>query len=270
MLRVAEDALKTICIAVVFLLLPVVPFCSEENTTSRYVKKGQEQLNAGKYQAAIKTFETAVKADPTCAEAYEGIGNAYLGMGDNGISSNLEVIEKGVGNLRHALTLDPNLTTAHYKLGVGYLALYDKEKAQLEYELLKGMDKGLADDLAARINKYKAPEKYRLTGSSGVTGGNRATSKGPSVTSPVTAAAKKERFTGTVELFITSWCPSCKKAIAYLQEKGIPYVAYDVEADAQAKKRFDELGGRGYPLILVGANKFYGSNPKTIDYYVGR
>ncbi len=261
--------MKTICIAIIF-MLTVVPLYAEQNSSPKLVKQGLEQLKAAKYQAAIKTFEASVKADPACAEAYEGMGNAYLGMGDNGISTNLEMIEKGVSNLRHALTINPNLASAHYKLGVGYLALYDKEKAQIEYKFLKGMDKKLADDLAARINKYKAPEKYRLTGSSGVTGGNRVASRGASVTPPVAATAKKERFTGTVELFITSWCPGCKKAIAYLQEKGIPYVAYDVEADAQAKKRFDELGGRGYPLILVGSNKFYGSDPKTIDYYVGR
>lgn len=265
--------MNTTFIAVVFILLSVAPLCAEESTSSSHVKKGLEQLKSGKYQTAIKTFEAAVKADPVCADAYTGIGEAYLGMGDNGFSSNPELIEKGVGNLRHALTINPNLAAAHYKLGIGYLALFDKDMALKEYEVLKRMDKGLADDLAARINKYKAQRKFRLTRSSGETGGTRANTaanKGASVPPSVTAAAKKERFTGTVELFITSWCPSCKRAIAYLQEQGIPYTAYDVEADAQAKKRFDELGGRGYPLILVGTNKFYGSNPKTIDYYIGR
>lgn len=36
------------------------------------------------------------------------------------------------------------------------------------------------------------------------------------------------------------------------------------------QKNAFELGGHGYPLILVGNNKFYGSDPKTIDYYIGR
>jgi glutaredoxin len=130
------------------------------------------------------------------------------------------------------------------------------------------MDKDLADDLAARIRKYKAPEKYSLIGSSGESGRNRSgdpARKGKSVTQP-----KEGRFTGTVELFVVNWCPGCKRAIAYLRQKNIPYKAYDVEVDAVAKKRFDDLGGRGYPLILVGSKKFYGSDPKTIDYYVGR
>jgi len=69
---------------------------------------------------------------------------------------------------------------------------------------------------------------------------------------------------------VVSWCSYCKKAIAYMQQKGIPYRAYDVEADPAAKKRFDELGGRGYPLILIGSKKMYGWDPKTFNYYVGR
>jgi glutaredoxin len=262
-----EDALRIIFIAVVF-LLSVVPLYAEEKACSRDVKQGLEQLRAGKYQAAIKRFEAAVKVDPACAEAYEGMGDAYLGMGDNGISSNPELIEKGVSNYRHAVSINPNLPTAHHKLAVGYLALNNKEMAVKELELLRGMDKGLADDLSAKIDAFKTPGKYRLTGSKGEKSAN-TTKRGTGASQPA-AEIRKERFSGTVEVFATSWCPSCKKTIAYLQEKGIPYVAYDVEADAQAKRRFDELGGRAYPLVLIGTNRFYGFNPDKINYYVGR
>ena len=40
-------------------------------------------------------------------------------------------------------------------------------------------------------------------------------------------AAKK----GAVELYITSWCPYCKKAIEYFESRGIKYKAYDIEKD---------------------------------------
>jgi glutaredoxin len=214
---------------------------------------------------ALKTFESAAKADPASAEAFEGIGDAYLGMGVNPVSSDPELVDKAIDNLKIALKLDPGSVSSRYKLATGYLTLYDKESALREYELLKGLDKGLADELAARIKKYKAPEKYLLTGSSERTDVSKSAGRGTSATQP-----KEGRFTGTVELFVVSWCPSCKRAIAYLKSKGIPYRAYDVELDAAAKKRFDDLGGRGYPLILIGSKKFYGSDPKTIDYYVGR
>lgn len=119
--------------------------------------------------------------------------------------------------------------------------LNDKEKALKEYEILKGIDKEKASRLSVQISKYKAADKYHFIGSSGTTRGNRSgdtTSRVHNSTQSPGAVEKRERFTGTVELFVTSWCPSCKRAIAYMKEKGIPYVAYDVESDAQAKKRF--------------------------------
>lgn len=264
--------MKTIRIAFLLLLCPLLLF-AEESTTSKYVKHGIEQLTFGRYQAAIKTFVAATRVDPACAEAYEGIGEAYLGMGDNAVSSDPELIEKGINNLQTAIKLNPKMAVAHYKLATAYLALNDKEKALKEYEILKGIDKEKASRLSVQISKYKAADKYHFIGSSVRSGGSRSTNtslKDAGAPEPVSTSKKKVSFTGTVELFVTSWCPSCKRAIAYMKEKGIPYVAYDVESDPQAKKRFDELGGRGYPLILVGNNKFYGSDPKTIDYYTGR
>jgi len=258
---------------IVFLLFIAVPLFAGEHSTTLYIKQGVDQLKSGKYQTAIKTFEAATRLDPACAEAYEGIGEAYLGMGDNAFSSDPELIEKGINNLKITMKLNPKMAVAHYKLATAYLALNDKEKALKEYEILKGIDKEKASRLSAQISKYKAADKFQFIGSSVGSGGNRSSNmlhKDTGAPEPASTSKKKVSFTGTVELFVTSWCPSCKRAIAYMKEKGIPYVAYDVESDAQAKKRFDDLGGRGYPLILVGNNKFYGSDPKTIDYYTGR
>lgn len=81
-------------------------------------------------------------------------------------------------------------------------------------------------------------------------------------------APKQERFSGTVELFVTDWCGYCKKAQAYLKGRGIPYVAYDIEKDAAANKRYKELGGRGVPLILVGSNRMNGYSQESLEYYL--
>lgn len=259
--------MKSISIAVVCLLLSIAPLCAEE-TGCRGLAKGQEQLTARKYQAAVKTFEAVVKADPACADAYAGMGEAYLAMGDNEISSNPDLLEKSVDNVKRALTINPRLATARYKLGVAHLALFEKEKAQKELEQLKTMDKRLADDLSARIATYREPGKYRVTGSSGEKGGGVANRLNDGKGS--TPGSKKNRFEGTVEIFITSWCPYCRKATSYLTEKGIPFVARDIEADGKAKQRYKELGGRGVPLIVIGAQKIYGFDPRAIDQYTGR
>jgi glutaredoxin-like YruB-family protein len=85
---------------------------------------------------------------------------------------------------------------------------------------------------------------------------------------PHSAAPKKVRFTGTVELYVTDWCGYCKKAKKYLTEKGIPFVAYDIEKDSAANERHKALGGNGVPLIIIGANKVSGFSQEAVEYYL--
>ena len=82
------------------------------------------------------------------------------------------------------------------------------------------------------------------------------------------AQTKKERFSGTVEIYITDWCGYCKQAQSYMKSKGIPYVAYDIEKDSAAKRRHKELGGRGVPLIIIGSNKMSGFSAESLEYYL--
>src|SRR6185369_10755535 len=80
--------------------------------------------------------------------------------------------------------------------------------------------------------------------------------------------SKNERFTGTVEIYVTEWCGYCKKAQKYMKEKGIPYVAYDIEKDSAAMQRHKELGGRGVPLIVIGSKKMSGFSPESFEYFL--
>ena len=79
---------------------------------------------------------------------------------------------------------------------------------------------------------------------------------------------KKERFTGTVEIYVTGWCGFCKKAQNYMKSKGIAYVAYDIAKDSAANQRHKELGGRGVPLIIIGSNKMNGFSAESLEYYL--
>ena len=83
-----------------------------------------------------------------------------------------------------------------------------------------------------------------------------------------TTVAQNERFTGTVELYVTDWCGYCKKAQNYLKSQGVKYVAYDIEKDSAANQRHKELGGRGVPLIIIGPNKMSGYNEQRLEYYL--
>ena len=92
--------------------------------------------------------------------------------------------------------------------------------------------------------------------------------KKPAVSTSQPAPSKKERFTGTVEIYVTDWCGYCKKAQNYMRSKEIPFVAYNIENDKAAKQRHQELGGRGVPLIIIGTHKVFGFSPESLEYYL--
>lgn len=82
------------------------------------------------------------------------------------------------------------------------------------------------------------------------------------------AAAEKKRFNGTIEMYVTDWCPHCKNAESYVSKMGYSYVKYDVEKDSDAKRRSDSYPGRGVPLIIVGDRNFRGFSPETLESFM--
>ncbi len=73
-----------------------------------------------------------------------------------------------------------------------------------------------------------------------------------------------------VELYVTSWCPSCKRAQAYLRSKNIPFTAYDVEKDRDAYRRRMQLDSRnGVPLAVIGSSKLLGFSAAAYDRALG-
>lgn len=65
-----------------------------------------------------------------------------------------------------------------------------------------------------------------------------------------------------VVLYGTAWCNYCKETRTYLKEKGISYIDLDVEKSPAAASQFKQLGGTGYPLVLIGDRKFQGFHPE--------
>lgn len=61
-----------------------------------------------------------------------------------------------------------------------------------------------------------------------------------------------------VVMYATSWCPYCQQARNYFREQGIPYIEYDIEKDADAKRAYKAFGGRGIPVIFVGKRRMNG------------
>ncbi|MEB0135206.1 glutaredoxin family protein [Actimicrobium sp. CCC2.4] len=71
---------------------------------------------------------------------------------------------------------------------------------------------------------------------------------------------------GKVILYRTSWCGYCKKAASYMQQKNIPFVERDIEANKSYQAEMKQLGGKGgVPFIVFGSKTLNGFSESAID-----
>jgi glutaredoxin len=80
--------------------------------------------------------------------------------------------------------------------------------------------------------------------------------------------AAVRKFPG-VKMYTTQWCPVCKKAKAWLKANKVPFVELDVEASPQNRSQYKGLGGKGVPLILVGAHRMEGWSEHNMRNWLG-
>lgn len=85
----------------------------------------------------------------------------------------------------------------------------------------------------------------------------------------VNPIAKKNAAPGEVVIFTTPTCGYCKKAKAFFAKHNIAYTEYDIAADHQARKRFQELKGNGVPLIYIGKERMVGFNQSRLQHLLG-
>ncbi|WP_229215538.1 glutaredoxin family protein [Duganella sp. CY15W] len=67
-----------------------------------------------------------------------------------------------------------------------------------------------------------------------------------------------------VVMYGTSHCPYCAKTRDYLREHGIAFADLDIEKSDRARQEFEQLEGRGVPVILIGNRRIVGYQPATI------
>ena len=84
------------------------------------------------------------------------------------------------------------------------------------------------------------------------------------VFNPSQVASEHVRANARVTLYATEWCGYCKQARRFLDQKGIAYNEFDIEKDAEARKAYEALGGRGIPLIDVNGTLIRGFEPDRI------
>jgi len=95
-------------------------------------------------EKALASFAKAVTLSPHHAESYLGLGVTYTVLGRN--NEALEVCRK-------AVQIKPKYAQAHYALALIYLKLGDKASALKEWEVLKRLDRDLADEAIQLIGE---------------------------------------------------------------------------------------------------------------------
>ncbi|MDO9046574.1 MAG: glutaredoxin domain-containing protein [Methylobacter sp.] len=70
---------------------------------------------------------------------------------------------------------------------------------------------------------------------------------------PIPADNKAQAAAPKVDLYVTNWCPYCRKAMAFLRENDIAFNTYDIEQDidAAARKKTLDPGYSGIPLAVI-------------------
>ena len=77
--------------------------------------------------------------------------------------------------------------------------------------------------------------------------------------SPAPSTTREASNPPEVELYVTSWCPHCKRALDFLRSRGIPFDAYDIEKDKNAARRKKRLTREsGVPFAIINGKGVHG------------
>ena len=111
-----------------------------------YLKIGTLYDRLGKPGEAVETLKKAVHYMPGYAVAYNNLGIAYGKLGRN---------NEEITALKKAIQLRPRYVTARFNLGVAYLRVKNRKAALQQYECLKDIATGPAEDLRKQIESSK-------------------------------------------------------------------------------------------------------------------
>lgn len=69
-----------------------------------------------------------------------------------------------------------------------------------------------------------------------------------------------------VVMFSTRWCPYCKRARDFFNEKGIQFCEYNVYKGSPNLAAFEDLGEGVVPLIVIGDEVYIGFSRTIIEH----
>jgi clan AA aspartic protease (TIGR02281 family) len=180
--------MKTLLFILTYLMV-ATSTVAEDGKEVEFLRQGRAFQEAHDYQKALKAFSQAVRINHRCAEAHRGMGFSYLKLGASEAATDVEVVDKAIAEFREALRISPDSADTHYQLGLASLLVDDRKTAVSEYQALKPLNQGLAEQLKGRISAYKSPKSFQTlmkTGGTEDTSKTRVTMAGDAVLVPVT------------------------------------------------------------------------------------
>lgn len=82
--------------------------------------------------------------------------------------------------------------------------------------------------------------------------------KGSELKSNKKEPSQSRKRSKKVVMYSAEWCGVCKKAKKYFKNANIRYTNYDIDKSKSARARYNKLGAKGVPVILVGNNRMNG------------
>jgi glutaredoxin len=83
------------------------------------------------------------------------------------------------------------------------------------------------------------------------------------ITMPITPVVQ-DQSTKKVKLYMTTWCPYCRRMEQFLIASKIPYKRMDVENNAAAMEDYKEYGINGVPFVVVNEDIITGYDPQGV------
>jgi Flp pilus assembly protein TadD len=105
---------------------------------------GETYGDMGQYQNAVSEFETALRIDPNEANTLRELGASYY---------RLKQYPKALAAVQQSIRLKPNNPSTLRTLGFIYVKIGKRAEAQETYRTLLTLDKEMAQELYAEINK---------------------------------------------------------------------------------------------------------------------